>query len=254
MARYRLVSQETYQQSIQGLPLPTSLQYEQFANHLANAHSWHKHLSLRHGGHFIIFFHPSAGSIYPTQHPSLPFGNHTEGYRKAFGYLSYMYVSNAHRKLHYSRDDEDTFREGEVVVQVSEEALRTSSFVLYPYISHNGFNNLFSSYLDRQQDLKALLNNEYSLPDHALFLKFMHTNQQVKTVLDNLNEEEYQVYLNCTGQQAIEEYLQYPKLQTLTELEQSVKNAYQQLQQNEHQKIIWTLKNLKKCLEGLLGS
>lgn len=249
MACYHLVSPKKYWQVIAGLPRPTPLQYERFALHLSDAHSWYKHLSLRFGGHFIVFLHPSAGATYPTQHPSLPFGNHAEGYHEAFGYLSYMYVSNAHRKRHYSRDDEDTFREGETLVSISKELLPGTSFVLYPYISHNGYDTLFNGYTDRQQDMTAWQNNEFALPEQELFTTLLQQHQATQEAFYELPEDDKKVYYSgddTERQKAIEKR---PALEKFNTLGKQTDATYEQLWSNEHQKIVMALKNLKRYLE-----
>ena len=249
MARYNLVSKEKYQQVIAGLPHPTPPQYERFALHLSDAHSWYKHLSLRFGGHFIVFFHPGAGANYPTQHPSLPFGNHTKGYREAFGYLSYMYVSNFRRKRHYSRDDEDTFREGETLVPISKELLPGTSFVLYPYINHNGFETIFNGYSDRQQDMKALQNNEFILPDHELFVTLMQQHQTTEDTYHELSREDTNTYFSIDEAKRAKLIQQKPVLQKFETLSKQVEATYEQLWHNEYQKIVMALKNLRRYLE-----
>lgn len=249
MARYHIISKEEYLQTIQGLDLPTPLQYERFANHIADVHSWYKHLSLRYGGHFIVFFHPSAGQTYPTQHPQLPFGNDTEGYRKAFGHLSYMYVSNARLKRHYSRDDEDTFREGEVKVEITEDLLQKTCFVLYPYINHNGFDSIFNVFHTRQQDIQALVKGEFTLPNQTLFLDFMQNYEQAEEAYDNLGVQE--ITIKATENQTETVVESNSGLLHYETLEKKVEAAYQQLRQMEYEKIVLALKNLRNYLESL---
>lgn len=231
------------------LPLPTPAQYERFATHLMDVHSWYKHLSLRYGGHFIVFLHSSAGAVYPTQHPSLPFGNHTEGYRKAFGHLSYMYVSNAHRKRHYSRDDEDTFRMGEIPVPLTSDLLKLTSFELYPYINHNGFDSIFNGYTDRQQDLKDWHHGTFTLPEQALFSQFVHQRKQADKALNELDNEVYQIYIETAPAQLSTLLKKYPQLKTVITLQQQTQDTYEQLQRNEYDKIMQALDNLQGYLK-----
>jgi len=251
MARYHIVSEKVYWDTIRYIPLPTPLQYERFAVHIANVHSWYKHLSLRFGGHFIVFIDPTVGNVYPSQHPKLPFGNDTEGYHKAFGYLSYMYVSNARLKRHYSRDDEDTFREGEAKVQMTEELLEQTSFVLYPYINHNGFDSIFNAYIDRQHDIQALQKGEYSLPHQALFLEFMQNYEQSEQAYGDLSDQETQL-LWKPQVNLVEGIMETSMgLQNYEFLEKQTEKVYQQLRQIEYEKIVLALKNLRKYLEAV---
>jgi hypothetical protein len=249
MAKYQLVSDEKFQQKMTGLPLPTAEQYERFAAHLMDVHSWYKHLSLRYGGHFIVFLHSSAGVVYPTQHPSLPFGNHTEGYRKAFGHLSYMYVSNAHRKRHYSRDDEDTFRMGEVPVPMTSKLLELTSFELYPYINHNGFDSIFNGYSDRQQDLQDWHNGVFTLPDQALFSTFVNQRTQADQALHHLNDDLYQIYTETPPALLPDLIKKHPSLEAVAALQEQTQQTYEQLQRNEYDKIMRALDNLQGYLK-----
>ncbi|OJJ19465.1 hypothetical protein BKI52_21905 [marine bacterium AO1-C] len=251
MARYHIVSKEVYLDTVRQVPLPTPLQYERFAAHITNVHSWYKHLSLRFGGHFIVFFDPNAGNVYPSQHPKLPFGNDTENYHKAFGHLSYMYVSNARLKRHYSRDDEDTFREGEVNVKITEELLAHTSFVLYPYINHNGFDSIFNAYIDRQHDIQALRKGEYTLPHQDLFLEFMQNYELTETAYNNLSEQETQLLWQPQENQTEGVIETNPAIQNYELLESQTEETYQQLRQIECEKIILALRNLRKYLEEL---
>ncbi|WP_299464413.1 hypothetical protein [uncultured Microscilla sp.] len=251
MARYQLVSKEEYQHTMADVPLPSPVQYERFAQHLMDVHSWYKHLSLRYGGHFIVFLHSSAGAVYPTQHPSLPFGNHTEGYHKAFGYLSYMYVSNAHRKLHYSRDDEDTFRAGEVLVPLTADLLSTTGFVLYPYVNHNGYESILNGYADRQRDLEDWHNGVFTLPDQQLFASFVHLYQQTDGALNGLENKIYQEYIAASPTRLSSLFNQYPQLRSVKILQQKTQAAYESLRQSEYDKIMLALKNLQKYLKNV---
>lgn len=114
---------------IRTLPLPTPAQHRQFVAHLKDAHSWYKHLSLIDGGTFVVFLNPHAGEEYPTQHPSLPCGNHVEGYRQAFGYLDYLYSYDGRS---FARDGGGKDIQGS---GLPAELLERCSFILYPYVS-----------------------------------------------------------------------------------------------------------------------
>jgi hypothetical protein len=76
---------------IRALPLPSREQHQAFVEHLRDVHSWYKHLPLLTGGKFVVFLAPDAGEGYPSQHPHLCYGNTIEGYRRAFGYLDYIW-------------------------------------------------------------------------------------------------------------------------------------------------------------------
>jgi hypothetical protein len=112
-------------EDIRALPMPSIEQHRSFVEHLGNVHSWYKHLPLLTGGQFVIFLAPDAGEGYPSQHPRLPYGNTIEGYRRAFGYLDYM----------WSIDGSAFDRDGGRPVILPPEVFKQCCFVLYPYAS-----------------------------------------------------------------------------------------------------------------------
>jgi hypothetical protein len=95
---------------------PTPEQSRAFCDHLCQAHSWYKHLSLHKGERFVVFVAPDAGRLVlepvgdnPNQVPQFTLGTPPEGseftdehprlhhtwrttreYRRRFGYLDYM--------------------------------------------------------------------------------------------------------------------------------------------------------------------
>ena len=107
------------------LPLPSPEQHREFVAHLRNVHSWYKHLPLLTGGIFVVFLAPDAGYRYPTQHPSLPYGSTVEGYRRAFGYLDYI----------WSVDNLSFQRDGGHLVALPIALVEQCHFTLYPYVS-----------------------------------------------------------------------------------------------------------------------
>lgn len=110
---------------IRALPLPSPEQHREFVAHLRDVHSWYKHLPMLSGGRFVVFLAADAGQDYPTQHPSLPYGNTVEGYRRAFGYLDYLWCV----------DSEPFDRDGGEPVALPPELVAQCSFILYPYVS-----------------------------------------------------------------------------------------------------------------------
>jgi hypothetical protein len=114
---------------IRSLPLPSPAQHREFVAHLKDAHSWYKHLPLIDGGIFVVFLNPHAGEGYPSQHPSLPYGNTIEGYHQAFGYLDYMYSIDG------GSFDRDCGGLGKQDLELPPELLEQCSFTLYPYVS-----------------------------------------------------------------------------------------------------------------------
>jgi hypothetical protein len=117
------------------LPLPSREQHQAFVEHLRDVHSWYKHLPLLTGGKFIVFLAPDAGEGYPSQHPHLRYGNTVEGYRRAFGYLDYMWSVE---DCPFDRDGHGGAFEREQVVLPSE-LIEQCEFVLYPYVSNEQY-------------------------------------------------------------------------------------------------------------------
>jgi hypothetical protein len=120
---------------IRALPLPSREQHQAFVEHLRDVHSWYKHLPLLTGGKFIVFLAPDAGEGYPSQHPHLRYGNTVEGYRRAFGYLDYMWSVEGSS---FDRDVHGGVFEPEKVVLPSN-LIEQCEFTLYPYVSNEQY-------------------------------------------------------------------------------------------------------------------
>jgi hypothetical protein len=110
-------------QEMRSLPQPTLDQQRCFVKYMSNAHSWYKHLPLLTGGRFVVFLARDAGEDYPLLHPTLPYGNDTAGYRRAFGHLDYMYAL-----------DGKCFIRDMPTVLLPENYIKEYSFVVYPYV------------------------------------------------------------------------------------------------------------------------
>ena len=108
----------------------SELQQERFLIHLADCHSWHKHLSLIKGGNFKITYDVNAGQNYPTQHPILPFENDFEGYQKAFGQLIFFWKNFDDINFHSDWQSSD-FTEAEL----KDKYNLAWDAVLFPYLS-----------------------------------------------------------------------------------------------------------------------
>jgi hypothetical protein len=112
-------------EEMRSLPEPTPDQQRRFVKHISNAHSWYKHLPLLTGGRFVVFLARDAGEDYPLCHPTLPYGNDTARYRRAFGHLDYMYAP----------DGKCFFRDMPTVL-LPENYIKEYSFVVYPYVKN----------------------------------------------------------------------------------------------------------------------
>ncbi len=126
------------------LPKPTPEQQHNFANHVAWAHSWYKHLPLLTGGEFMIFLAADAGEGFSAESPRLHNGWHTtEEYRSQFGYLDYAWRISPDEP--FARD----------TVKLIPYTTNHSSLTLYPFVSTD-FNAQETLYLLEKDVIQAL--------------------------------------------------------------------------------------------------
>ena len=128
---------------VRSLPVPSPAQCNAFIEHLVTVHSWYKHLSLIHGGAFVVFLAPDAGENYPSQHPRLPTENTVDGYRRAFGHLDYTYRINPDARFR---------RDGPSAPDLDPEIANTGTFTLYPYVSHQVYWSVHEDDIARLRD------------------------------------------------------------------------------------------------------
>ena len=128
---------------MRSLPTPTDSQCHAFIRHLVTVHSWHKHLPLFTGGEFIVFLAPDAGDNYPRQHPRLPTENTPDGYRRAFGYLDYIYRCNPNEP--FSRDAPPP-------LELDSEIAAVGKLKLHPYVSHEMYWSVHENDVARIRD------------------------------------------------------------------------------------------------------
>jgi len=189
------VNLDDYLRWTAAVPLPTSEQTIAFTRHVATAHSWYKHLSLLHGGDFVIFLAPDAGDGFPPEHPRM---HHTwtttAQYRTRFGHLDYLWRTTPHAP--FSRDVEMRIGGLPVVgptwdagrdLTLPPELLELAAFILYPYaiydldphewdsfhedsllaLSEGAPHPRRSQLLEWQRLTRELASAESELPDHA---------------------------------------------------------------------------------------
>jgi hypothetical protein len=133
---------------LRSLPRPTDEQYAAFADHVGEAHSWYKHLSLIRGGQFVVFLAPDSGIgclvgrfegggirlVTPPEGPLFTEANPrvhhtwktTEEYRRRFGYLDYARCTAADGR--FRRDAGDPM---ELPAKIWEHC----TFTLFPYVA-----------------------------------------------------------------------------------------------------------------------
>ena len=133
---------------LRSLPRPTDEQYEAFAEHIGEAHSWYKHLPLLSGGQFVVFLAPDSGigrlvahldgsgyqlvtppegPLFTEADPRLHYSWKTsEEYRRRFGYLDYARRTR----------DGDTFgRDVGGPMDLPAEVWTRCTFTLFPYVA-----------------------------------------------------------------------------------------------------------------------
>jgi hypothetical protein len=133
---------------LRSLPQPTAKQYGAFAAHIADAHSWYKHLPLLTGGRFVVFLAPDSGigrlvariegsalhletppegPVFTEANPRLHYSWKTsDEYRRRFGFLEY-----ARR----TREGGAFGRDVGGPLELPAEVWERCTFTLYPYVS-----------------------------------------------------------------------------------------------------------------------
>jgi hypothetical protein len=132
---------------LRSLPRPTDEQFDAFADHIGEAHSWYKHLPLLTGRQFVVFLAPDSGigrlvaridgsgiqlvtpaegPVFTEENPRLHYSWKTsEEYRGRFGYLDY--ASRGH--------DGTLHRDVGGPRELPQEIRDRCTFTLYPYVS-----------------------------------------------------------------------------------------------------------------------
>jgi hypothetical protein len=165
------------------LPRPTDSQCDAFIAHLADVHSWYKHLPLLGGSEFIVFLDAQAGRGYPLEHPRLPTSRTPEGnfkpntieaYRSAFGHLNYLWRQSP---LDSIDSDGGYLFETPIVEYFLAELGR---FTLYPYVS----GEFYWSF--HKNAVTAIHNGAYH-PMAELILRAFTANSQLECIWGELS-------------------------------------------------------------------
>jgi hypothetical protein len=150
------VKLQEYHAYLEGLPLPTAAQFDEFAQHVAEAHSWYKHLDLVRGAEVVVFLDPRAGGAFDERQPRL---HHTwktrEEYLRRFGHLAYMWrhgdVPDLEFDIDYARNRIEPGPDGRTVIKTDKapkddgmpvlslprEIMEQCSFRMYPFACDN---------------------------------------------------------------------------------------------------------------------
>lgn len=118
-----------YYALIANAPMPTQRQFEEFAKHVAQIHSWYK--GSLDGNEFVVWLDPDAGNgltpnVIVWYQPHLT----PNGYVERFGHLTYAWRHSA--EYSFSGDHVDPQR----VVDLPPEILKDCGGRLYPFGRH----------------------------------------------------------------------------------------------------------------------
>ena len=174
-----------YYRLIKDVPLPTEDQLAAFARHVADAHSWYKHLDLFKGGDFIVFVDPHAGGAFTEEHSRIHHTWQTRSqYRQRFGHLSYMYRTpgcgyetdyDVYVTMEPGNDGTDEAADLQVapVLELPPEIAADCGFLLYPFACDNDV--LVSRFEDV---LAAMERGEVDHPARDLLVRLYQTRRR----------------------------------------------------------------------------
>jgi hypothetical protein len=182
----------------------TDEQGNRFIEHLTECHSWYKHLPLIEGGEFIIFLDNNAGKDYPTQHPSLPFGNTEILYKKAFGKLNYYWKKGDNNFSADGKNDSKTRAE------IEKEIDNFEYIRLYPYISGNFFEAI--EYEIHQEDCKKIINGlQHEMSNELISL--ITTTKKLNDIWKRMSDDEMDLIIKEENKIRNSNVLEYNEIQ-----------------------------------------
>lgn len=181
---------------------PTTNQYDAFAEHLCNAHSWYKHLPLLEGRKFMVFVTPSAGTgrriivpdenspetwnlqvppegdNYTDENPRLHYTwKTTQEYRKKFGFLTYI-----------DYDEDNILNSESIVSRLPSKLIEHCSFTLYPYVSAGYFSE--AVHYSCHEDALEQLRKGFEHPCREEVVRFADIPSEMYDVQEEMNDEE----------------------------------------------------------------
>lgn len=159
---------------------PTQEQITRFCQHVANAHSWYKHLPLLTGAEFTIFLNPNAGKAYPSMHPKLPFGNHQSGYQQAFGQLDYIWKILTESVIGHDGGNIES------IVSLLHDTEKTATITLYPYIANEIYWSIFEKEIEQ-------LKKGFDHPDRQSILDAYHAEEALENFWEELNDADREI-------------------------------------------------------------
>ena len=154
-------------------PLPTDVQYNNFAEYICEAHSWYKHIPLFEGGEFVFFLSKYAGGNYSKDSPRLHYAWTTsEEYRRRFGYLDYAYRMCDEEYFYRDTSPGLNIRPGKLGYSFNAcpKNLDPCSVILYPFVSYDS-DTLRSVILQNNYDEKLSADNSH--PNRNQIIKWL---------------------------------------------------------------------------------
>ena len=211
------------------LPLPTDKQWDAFTEHIVKVHSWYKHLRLL-GVKFAVFLSPDAGAGYPSEYPKLPYGNTRDGFRRAFGYLDYMYQVHSRFAPTWTNAIESTdttyCNDSELLPQLDDELMDASQFTVFPYVSPKIYWSIHS-------DSIARIRNGAPHPRASAIISAYDSDELRAQHWQSLSRDDADLVLSCDD-------LDLDVLDTLPssvlrflELDEAARQAYRNLHESE---------------------
>ena len=208
----------------------TEEQKERFIIYLTECHSWHKHLSLLHGGQFLIILDKNTGTNYPEKHPLLPFGNTLNDYQKAFGHLTYFWKD--FKDFYFKTDGKsENYTEDDLVKKYQS----VSKVQLFPYIS-NDFSEAINFHNADLDKIFQGQEHEESVILSKILLLYNSMNEYWETILNN-EERDLVVSDNIENEST--------KLSQYKSIENQLVSYLNQLKQKEVTKIRMAIEEIK---------
>jgi hypothetical protein len=246
---------------LRSLPRPTDEQYRQFAEHIANAHSWYKHLPLLTGGQFVVFLSPDAGigrlvarieggsyrlvtpaegPVFTEDNPRLHYSWKTsEEYRRRFGHLDYAYRS--HPEYQYGRDVGGP-------MHLPAEIWERCTFTLFPYVAggDSGRNSVRWTHDKAVASLKA----GESHPQREAVMEWIRLVEEHDAAWSALTKEEQDLLLDRFSEKNEKPRSTTPGIDHYLAIEAHLETVYHdRLRRGELQKIQRALEALRTWLD-----
>lgn len=242
------------------LPRPTDEQYAAFAEHIANAHSWYKHLPLLTGGQFLVFLAPDSGigrlvaridggklhletppegPVFTEASPRLHYSWTTsEEYRRRFGYLDYAYRY---------RDDQTFGRDVGGPMELPADLPAGCGFTLFPYVSDVSHGTTLRS---KNEEALAQLRAGVPHPRREAVLEWARLAEEGDAIWQGMTDRERETVYS-TNREEVKAPMTTPAIERYLAIGAEAATAYnKRLRSGEVAKIGAALDQLRAWLDG----